>query len=506
MKKLLSIFTAAALAAGIVCFAEEPHDFEYGVSVTVNGDTVDFPDQEPVIAGGRTLIPVRGVFEKLGADVSYTEATDTVHISYKDIKITFPVGSREISVTEGGADRTEKLDTAAISLSGRTMVPLRFAAETIGADVSWDESLKTAVITTAPPHELYEIPAMTRVSAGRNHLAAVKDDGTVWLIKQENGGLFGSPVKIPALSSVTAVASGKDTVYALKGDGTVWRFNADESDTPEQIEGLSDITEISAGESHLLALGKGGTVFALGSNRRGQLGTGDTENRTAPVKVEGLSGVTAISAGSDHSSAVMDETLYTWGGNGFGQLGLKKGIGLITKPQSVKAITKIVDVKAGGTFTLAVRSDGSIYEFGTVYVGEKGDDDEKDIADSEGFFLIEEPSKVRYIYQEFEDSPYMSRVLTNVSSLTCGDMHAAALKDGRLYAWGGSALFKPRRKTQTLRLNAFPYGGTIRFGEDKKYLAAYAGKKGEIYLLSEDKQLLAVDPFKGRVPLISLSV
>lgn len=529
MKKLLHFLLAAVIAAtGMSIFAEDTPDIIYGVQVMVDGEKVDFPDQQPLIADDRTLVPVRGVFEKLGAKVSYLEESESVQIIYETITINFPIGSKTVSVTKDGKTESKTLDTATLLIADRTMVPLRFAAQTIGASVLWDEETKTVTIETkeqtpippeAEPGKIQpgDIQPAYRVSSGRNNLAAVKDDGTVWVQGKGDSGQLGglsssgTPVRIQGIDGAIAVACGKNTIYALRSDGTVWSWgsntngalgtgtDAENTAVPIQVKNLPEITAISAGEAHILALDKQGNVYAWGSNRRGQLGVGDTENRSVPVLIDSLKKVTAISAGTDHSCAVTGGEVYTWGGNGYQQLGGRKNANYVTTPQNIRTVTKIVDVKAGGTFTLAVRSDGSIYEWGTVYVGELGSEDEKDIADSEGNFLIEEPMKLQYIYQEEENGPYMARVLTKPEVLACGDRHAAAIKDGTIYAWGDSALFKPRDKSQTLRVHAFPYGGS------DSYTAVYTGRERELFALDDAKQLWKIDTALGKERILDLS-
>lgn len=526
MKRILYFCLAICVAmAGMSVFAADTQDLEFGVQVTIDGETVDFPDQQPVILNGRTLVPVRGVFEKLGAEVSYLEEADAVQIVYEDITIDFPIGSQTVTVTTGGSSTVKTLDAPTVLLADRTMVPLRFVAETIGAEVLWEEESKTVVIETSPSAdlpeiEMGEIQTENRFSAGRNNLAAVKDDGSVWISGKGDYGQLGPDfdttaessdtfVQISGIDKVIAVACGKNTIYALRSDGTVWSWGSnaygalgtgsteESSAVPTQVEGLTDIVSLSAGESHVLALDESGNLYAWGSNRRGQLGTGNTENQYTPVQIDGLHNVSNISAGSDHSCAIVDGDVYTWGGNGYQQLGISRNVSYLSEPQKITEITKLVSVKAGSTFTLAVRTDGSIYEWGTVYVGEQGDDDEENIADEDGYLLIEEPIKMRYIYQEELDGPYMMRVMTYPDMLACGDMHAVALKDKTVYAWGDSDIFRPREKNQTFRIHAFPY-------LEGDYQAVYAGKEGEIYALDEQNQLWQMGISTGRQQVIDL--
>ena len=93
--------------------------------------------------------------------------------------------------------------------------------------------------------------------------------------------------------------------------------------TPVQVQGLTGVIAVAAGIGHTVALKQDGTVWAWGSNVFGELGDGTTSSRGTPVQVQGLTGVTAIAASSmAHSVALkQDGTVWTWGHNGYGQLG-----------------------------------------------------------------------------------------------------------------------------------------------------------------------------------------
>ncbi|HYO54197.1 RCC1 domain-containing protein, partial [Archangium sp.] len=89
-----------------------------------------------------------------------------------------------------------------------------------------------------------------------------------------------------------------------------------------QVPGLSGVVALVTGSYHSLALRSDGTLWAWGYNGSGQLGIGTTSSRSAPVQMPGLSGVVALAAGSDHSLAVRsDGTPWAWGSNSDGQVG-----------------------------------------------------------------------------------------------------------------------------------------------------------------------------------------
>jgi alpha-tubulin suppressor-like RCC1 family protein len=82
------------------------------------------------------------------------------------------------------------------------------------------------------------------------------------------------------------------------------------------------VTKVAAGRYHSLALKADGSVYAWGYNGNGELGLGDLNDRSTPTLVSGLSGMTKVAAGRYHSLALAsDGTVYAWGFNGDGELG-----------------------------------------------------------------------------------------------------------------------------------------------------------------------------------------
>ena len=135
MKKLLSLIAAAMVMTTAVSAAE-------GVNVTVNGVAVD---TQGVIVDGRTMVPVRGVFEQIGYTVEWDANTKTA---------TLTKGSDTVEMTQGkmyftynGTQITP--DVPQQIINGSFMLPLRAVGEAINADVEWDADTKTASLTVS---------------------------------------------------------------------------------------------------------------------------------------------------------------------------------------------------------------------------------------------------------------------------------------------------------------------------------------------------------------------
>lgn len=108
------------------------HSVEY-IRIKIDGKTLDF-DVLPTILQGRTLVPLRAIFEKLGIGLQWDSKTMTVTGIKEGIEITLPIDRRYALVN----DHRVELDVPAMIVSGRTLVPVRFIAESTGAEVAWD--------------------------------------------------------------------------------------------------------------------------------------------------------------------------------------------------------------------------------------------------------------------------------------------------------------------------------------------------------------------------------
>lgn len=145
LRKVLSLALALAfaLSLGAAAAPEGP-----ALSVVLNGQPMSFTDAQPVLKDGRVYVPYRAVFEALGAEVSYAASAKTVSAQRGDTTVVFAVGANQVVVTENGKSETVQVDAAPYidEASGRTMVPVRFAAQALGAGVGWDKETKTAQI------------------------------------------------------------------------------------------------------------------------------------------------------------------------------------------------------------------------------------------------------------------------------------------------------------------------------------------------------------------------
>ena len=117
------------------------------IKVIIDGDEIEF-DQKPIIENSRTLVPMRAIFEALGATVDWFSETENIVAVCDETEITMKIGSKHIFVNEGGKDNTIILDVAPKIIGARTLVPLRAVSEVFDAEVIWDNDSRTVTITT----------------------------------------------------------------------------------------------------------------------------------------------------------------------------------------------------------------------------------------------------------------------------------------------------------------------------------------------------------------------
>ncbi|MCX6087489.1 MAG: GH25 family lysozyme [Caldiserica bacterium] len=100
-------------------------------------------DTPPVIVGSRTLVPLRPIIEGLGGAITWVPETRSVEVGFNGTILLLQIGNRT-AVVNGEA---VVLDVPAAIMNGRTMLPVRFVSERLGAEVQWEESTKTVTIT-----------------------------------------------------------------------------------------------------------------------------------------------------------------------------------------------------------------------------------------------------------------------------------------------------------------------------------------------------------------------
>ncbi len=125
--------------------------FATNVQVQMNGKIIDFTDAngnkvEAQIINSRTMVPLRKIFEVLGCEIEWNGEEQEVTAKKEGKEIRLQVGNLVAWCKENGVERQISLDSAPVIVQNRTLVPLRFVAESLDKQVGWDNQEKTAII------------------------------------------------------------------------------------------------------------------------------------------------------------------------------------------------------------------------------------------------------------------------------------------------------------------------------------------------------------------------
>ncbi len=238
---------------------------------------------------------------------------------------------------------------------------------------------------------------------------------------------------------------------------------------------LPDFATIEAGPNHDLALKSDGTVWAWGLNNQGQLGNGNSNGfRATPAPVNGLTGVAAVVAGGYYSLALKtDGTVWLWGGMRVnGEAAPPNRLA----PVQIEGLTGVTAIAAGFSHALALRNDGTVWAWGTNFNGQLGDNTTTS-----------------------RTTPVQVVGLTGVTAITGGTNHSVALKaDGTVWAWGANNLSQlgtlssdnmdrhtpvPVTALSGLRINSITAGGSdcnFALSSDRRVWAWGYGGYGQL--------------------------
>jgi alpha-tubulin suppressor-like RCC1 family protein len=216
----------------------------------------------------------------------------------------------------------------------------------------------------------------TAVAAGSSHTAAIKSDGTLFAWGKNDSTQVAGPADI---ASFAAIGVQYDTIHVITTSGRLWgwsMFNSynnlglpittTDRYSPNLIGTDSDWSKIISGQYQAFAIKTNGTLWGWGNNAAGQLGLGDTLSVSTPTQVPGSWSIVSISEGASTGSAIgikSDGTLWTWGKNHKGQLGHNDTTDRLT-PVQVGTDTDWIQVGSSDAANMAIKSDGTLWGMG----------------------------------------------------------------------------------------------------------------------------------------------
>jgi filamentous hemagglutinin family protein len=398
------------------------------------------------VTGNGTITMTDGTFTVLGAG-SFGNATANAWTFYN---LTFGDGSDGATTAKAGTNTIVVTRQLSVLLTHTLQ-----AGNSTTWNLVWTSYLKNIVY----------------IASGYDHTIALTDDGYVFSWGNNEKGQLGdgtiinrsTPVQVKAgeqvgefLSTITKIAAGGYHSVALASDGTVftWGYNASgqlgsNNTTDEYVttpvlvhdvdtfDTLSGIASIAAGGNETAAVSTVGFVYCWGDNELGTLGNNATANSPYPVQVlrgeqpgvTYLHDISMVSVGGIFVIALgTDGSVYSWGSNVDGQLGIGTTDALLhATPVQVHGLggagvlNGIYQISAGEAHSLALATTGFVYSWGWNGWGQLGDGT-----------LINRPAPV--LVQAGEQG---TGNLKNVTAISAGSAHNLVIADGGyVYSWG----------------------------------------------------------------------
>ena len=294
-----------------------------------------------------------------------------------------------------------------------------------------------------------------QVSGGYSSTVAIKTDGTLWVWGSNFQGNLGDNTTTNRCTPVTTFAGGNNWkqvagggafIASIKTDGTLWTWgrnvngplgvnDTNSRTTPvTTFAGGTNWKQVACGYLYTLAIKTDGTLWTWGVNFFGQLGDNTTTNRSTPVTTfAGGTNWKQVAGGGQGSCAVAiktDGTLWTWGYNNHGQLGLNDTTTRTTPVTTFAGGTNWKQVAGGGYSTAAIKTDGTLWAWGYNVNGRLGDNTTTDRLTPVTTFAGG----------------------TNWKQVACGNNYTAAIKtDGTLWTWGANSYGRLGDNTTTSR-------------------------------------------------------
>jgi alpha-tubulin suppressor-like RCC1 family protein len=324
------------------------------------------------------------------------------------------------------------------------------------------------------------------VCTGANHCIAIKNDGTLWAWGNSNNGQLGNggtgdiytPYQIGFANDWNTVATGKSSTHnlAIKNDGTLWAWGYNfygqlgfdagvDYLTPMQVGTDNDWSKVACGMFFSMAIKADGTLWGWGSNDFGQVDESNSSNFIlVPTQISSATNWVEVTCGDAHSLALTNEgEMYGSGFNFFGAVGNgNSGAGSQAVLQQIGNDQTWLSIAAGDSHSLAVRSDNTLWSWGTSTSGELGNG---------------------VLYSQ-NTIPTQVGTETNWAKVFSGEYFSLGIKtDGTLWAWGSNGYGQLGIGNNDQQLSP------VQVGTDNNWTSAQGGREHTIALKDDDSAM-----------------
>lgn len=216
-------------------------------------------------------------------------------------------------------------------------------------------------------------------------------------------------------TSAPYVLSGESVLISSSSTLNVKGFSSDPAWRPSALYSAQfTLTgSVFASNQTSAAIRTDGTLFAWGNNSVGQLGLGNLQNQLLPTQVNGVANVVAVAGGASHYLALTSAgEVWAWGLNSSGQLGLGNNTNS-SVPVKIPGLTNVISIACGASHSLAVKSNGTLWSWGANADGQLGTGN-----------------------TTARNTPGQITSFVRATSVAAGDGHSLALEDGQVFTWG----------------------------------------------------------------------
>ena len=400
----------------------------------------------PALPGAPTI----GTATVTGAGSASVSFTPPANLGYPDTPITYTVTSNPEGITATGSSSpvaitgltdgntytftvtaTNPSGTSSPSAASNSLEMVRVpSAPAIGSATAGSQQ---ATVTFSPPSDTgypstilnYTVTSSPGSITGTGSSSPITvtglTDGTAYTFTVTATNATGTSPSSSASNSVVPATPADLYAWGYGPQGELGISSSPETtNSPVQVGALTQWVQVSGGANHGAGVTDSGKLYAWGYNADGQLGQNNTLDTNSPVQVGALTNWKMVGLNDTSSTLAVktDGTLWAWGNNSGGQLGLGNA-GTVTRrssPVQVGSLSNWASVEASANFSTAIKTDGTLWAWGSNTYGQLG-----------------QRNKV------YTSSPVQVSSFTGWTAASVGENgHLVAIRLGRLYSIGNN--------------------------------------------------------------------